>query len=67
MDKARDDPKDNWPVVEKFDVPVHKRSEFIGIGGRNLKRITAETGVTLIPLDNCSFDVFAPNQVKKKD
>ncbi|XP_022708617.1 polyribonucleotide nucleotidyltransferase 1, mitochondrial-like isoform X1 [Varroa jacobsoni] len=62
MDKARDDPKDNWPVVEKFDVPVHKRSEFIGIGGRNLKRITAETGVTLIPLDNSSFDVFAPNQ-----
>ncbi|OQR67607.1 polyribonucleotide nucleotidyltransferase 1 [Tropilaelaps mercedesae] len=60
---AREVRKDNWPVTEKLEVPAHKRSHFLGLGCRNLKRITAETGVTFIPLDDNTFDVFAPNQV----
>ncbi|XP_003743636.2 polyribonucleotide nucleotidyltransferase 1, mitochondrial [Galendromus occidentalis] len=60
--KARSKKKDNWPVVEKFEVPAHKRSQLVGLAGRNLRKITAETGVTLVPLDDNAFDVFAPNQ-----
>lgn len=63
IDRARDVQRENWPVIEKFDVPIHKKTQFVGFGGRNLKRITAETGVTLIPTDGAFFDVFAPNQV----
>lgn len=64
ISKARDVHKENWPVIEKFEVPIHKRSQFLGVGGLNLKRITAKTGVTLIQVDENSFDVFAPNQVR---
>ena len=37
--------KDNWPVTEKLEVPVHKRSRLFGLGGGNLKKLTAVTGV----------------------
>lgn len=62
--KARSHKKENLPVVEKFVVPAHKRSHFVGVSGKNLRKITAETGVTLIPLDETSFEVFAPNKVR---
>ena len=61
--KKRPEKKDNWPVVEKFEVPAHLRSHFMGLGGRNLQKITSETGVTLVPSDDNMFDVFAPNKV----
>lgn len=63
IQKRRSNKKDNWPVVEKYEVPAHKRSHFVGLGGRNLRKITAETGVTLVPLDDSTFDLFAPNKV----
>lgn len=45
ISKARNDKKDIWPVSHKLNMDAHKRSKFIGVGGANLKRITAETGV----------------------
>lgn len=43
--EPRNERKDNAPVTEKLDVPAHKRPKFVGYGGYNLKRITAETGM----------------------
>ena len=37
--------KDSWPVLEKVDVPAHKRSRVMGPGGVNMRRIQAEAGV----------------------
>ncbi|CAG2057089.1 unnamed protein product [Timema podura] len=39
--------KENWPIIEKLDVPAHKRSKFIGPGGSNLRRLMVETGVQI--------------------
>ena len=40
----RTDRKENWPIIEKLDVPIVKRSRFLGVGGLNLKKLMAETG-----------------------
>lgn len=45
IEKPRTDKKDNWPVVEKLEVEAHKRAKLLGVGGMNLKRLFAETGV----------------------
>lgn len=58
---SRNIKKSNWPVSEKLDVPVHKRAKFIGYGGRNLKKLTSETGVQLTQVDDTTWNVFAPN------
>jgi polyribonucleotide nucleotidyltransferase len=41
----RTDKKDIWPVSEKLKVEAHKRAKFVGIGGVNIKKLTAEAGV----------------------
>ncbi|GFY39604.1 polyribonucleotide nucleotidyltransferase 1, mitochondrial [Trichonephila inaurata madagascariensis] len=53
--------KDNWPVSEKLEVPAHKVSQFFGLGGSNIKKLRAETGVQLTTIENNIFSVFAPN------
>nr|CAD7442960.1 unnamed protein product [Timema bartmani] len=53
--------KENWPIIEKLDVPAHKRSKFIGPGGSNLRRLMVETGVQVSQLEDNIFSVFAPN------
>jgi len=40
----RTDLKENRPIIEKLEVPVLKRSRFLGVGGLNLKKLMAETG-----------------------
>lgn len=45
INKPRKDKKDIWPLSEKLQVEAHKRPKFIGLGGSNLKKLTAETGV----------------------
>jgi len=40
----RTDNKENRPIVEKLEIPVLKRSRFLGLGGMNLKKLMAETG-----------------------
>ncbi|XP_071801862.1 polyribonucleotide nucleotidyltransferase 1, mitochondrial-like [Asterias amurensis] len=58
--KPRDGHKDNSPVTENLEVPIPRRSKFVGPGGYNLKKIRAETGVTISQLDENHFSIFAP-------
>ncbi|XP_021946408.1 polyribonucleotide nucleotidyltransferase 1, mitochondrial [Folsomia candida] len=54
--------KDNMPLVEQIEVPTHKRAKFIGSGGRNVKKLTSETGVQVTEVDDIHLNLFAPNQ-----
>lgn len=38
-------PKDNMPVTQILEVPVHQRGKLLGIAGGNLKKIYFDTGV----------------------
>ncbi|XP_019372212.1 PREDICTED: polyribonucleotide nucleotidyltransferase 1, mitochondrial isoform X1 [Gavialis gangeticus] len=58
--KPRPTRKQNGPVVETVHVPVSKRSRFVGPAGYNLKKLQAETGITLSQLDEETYSVFAP-------
>ncbi|XP_029449602.1 polyribonucleotide nucleotidyltransferase 1, mitochondrial [Rhinatrema bivittatum] len=58
--KPRANRKENGPVVETVQVPLSKRMRFVGPGGYNLKKLQAETGVTVSQLDEETFSVFAP-------
>ncbi|XP_066451843.1 polyribonucleotide nucleotidyltransferase 1, mitochondrial isoform X2 [Eleutherodactylus coqui] len=60
ISKPRETQKDNSPVTETVQVPLSKRSRFVGPGGYNLKKLQAETGVTVSQLDEEVFSVFAP-------
>ncbi|KAH7973025.1 polyribonucleotide nucleotidyltransferase 1, mitochondrial [Rhipicephalus sanguineus] len=62
ISKPRTQKKDNWPVSERLEVPVHQRARFVGLGGHNLKKLTAETGVQLSAINDTCFEMFAPNQ-----
>lgn len=42
---GRTERKENWPVCEKLEIEPHKRSRLLGVGGINLKKLFAETGV----------------------
>ena len=59
----REERKENGPVSEKLHVPPQKRARFVGVGGHNLRTLMAETGVSVSPIDETSFQVFAPNQL----
>ncbi|KAJ7341291.1 hypothetical protein JRQ81_005215 [Phrynocephalus forsythii] len=52
--------KENGPLVEVVQVPLSKRARFVGPGGYNLKKLQAETGVTVTQLDEETFSIFAP-------
>ncbi|KAM9847629.1 polyribonucleotide nucleotidyltransferase 1, mitochondrial [Aulostomus maculatus] len=52
--------KSNGPVQETVQVPVSKRARFVGPGGYNLRRLQAETGVTISQVDEETFSIFAP-------
>uniref|UniRef100_A0A3Q4AXU4 Polyribonucleotide nucleotidyltransferase 1, mitochondrial n=1 Tax=Mola mola TaxID=94237 RepID=A0A3Q4AXU4_MOLML len=58
--KPRATRKENGPVVENVRVPVSKRARFVGPGGYNLRRLQAQTGVTINQVDEETFSVFAP-------
>ncbi|XP_015591268.1 polyribonucleotide nucleotidyltransferase 1, mitochondrial [Cephus cinctus] len=60
--KPRSEKKDNLPVTEDIEVPVHQRGKFLGVGGSNLKKILVETGVHIHPSDENIYTIFAPNQ-----
>ena len=62
ISKPRTDKKDNWPLFEKLVVPVHRRSKFVGYGGRNLKHLMAETGVQVTQIDETTYNIFSPHQ-----
>uniref|UniRef100_A0A8C4JEQ8 Polyribonucleotide nucleotidyltransferase 1 n=1 Tax=Dromaius novaehollandiae TaxID=8790 RepID=A0A8C4JEQ8_DRONO len=58
--KPRPNRKENGPVVETIHVPLSKRLRFVGPGAYNLKKLQAQTGVTLSQLDEETYSVFAP-------
>ncbi|XP_062427756.1 polyribonucleotide nucleotidyltransferase 1, mitochondrial isoform X1 [Rhea pennata] len=58
--KPRPNRKENGPVVETVHVPLSKRLRFVGPGAYNLKKLQAQTGVTLSQLDEETYSVFAP-------
>ncbi|XP_053316705.1 polyribonucleotide nucleotidyltransferase 1, mitochondrial isoform X2 [Spea bombifrons] len=60
ISKPRANRKENSPVVETVQVPLSKRMRFLGPGGYNLKKLQAETGVTVSPVDEETFSIFAP-------
>ncbi|XP_067277532.1 polyribonucleotide nucleotidyltransferase 1, mitochondrial isoform X2 [Pseudorasbora parva] len=60
ISKPRSSRKENGPVVENVSVPLSSRARFIGPGGFNLRRLQAQTGVTISQVDEETFSVFAP-------
>lgn len=60
----RHKPKETLPVNETIEVPVNKRSKFLGVGWSNAKRLMAQTGVHISQdVENVNmFNIFAPNQ-----
>ncbi|XP_017288428.1 polyribonucleotide nucleotidyltransferase 1, mitochondrial [Kryptolebias marmoratus] len=58
--KPRESKKENGPVVENVRVPVSRRARFVGPGGYNLRKLQAQTGVTISQVDEETFSVFAP-------
>ena len=57
LPKPRASLKMNCPVMEDITIPVHKRSQFLGVGGYNLRKLMAETGVSITPDDLETFQV----------
>lgn len=60
ISKPRASRKENGPVVETVKVPLSKRAKFVGPGGYHLKKLQAETGVTISQVDEETFSIFAP-------
>ncbi|XP_038607545.1 polyribonucleotide nucleotidyltransferase 1, mitochondrial [Tachyglossus aculeatus] len=60
ISKPRASRKENGPVVETVQVPLSRRAKFVGPGGYNIKKLQAETGVTISQVDEETFSVFAP-------
>ncbi|NXD71301.1 PNPT1 nucleotidyltransferase, partial [Eolophus roseicapillus] len=58
--KPRPSRKESGPVVETIHVPLSKRLRFVGPGAYNLKKLQAQTGVTVSQLDEETYSVFAP-------
>ncbi|KAK2489095.1 hypothetical protein MC885_017132 [Smutsia gigantea] len=60
ISKPRASRKENGPIVETVQVPLSKRAKFVGPGGYHLKKLQAETGVTISQVDEETFSIFAP-------
>ncbi|KAI7805177.1 polyribonucleotide nucleotidyltransferase 1, mitochondrial [Triplophysa rosa] len=58
--KARSSRKENGPVIENVKVPLSRRARFVGPGGYNLRKLQAQTGVTISQVDEETFSLFAP-------
>jgi polyribonucleotide nucleotidyltransferase len=58
--EANKSKKHTLPQMKELEIPVHKRNQFIGAGGSNLKKIQA-TGVSITAIDETKFNLFAPN------
>ncbi|XP_012873464.1 PREDICTED: polyribonucleotide nucleotidyltransferase 1, mitochondrial [Dipodomys ordii] len=60
ISKPRASRKENGPVVETVQVPLSKRAKFVGPGGYHLKKLQAQTGVTISQVDEETYSIFAP-------
>eukprot|EP00118_Oscarella_pearsei_P010698 m.67061 g.67061 ORF g.67061 m.67061 type:complete len:793 (+) comp35433_c0_seq2:38-2416(+) len=64
MSEARSEPKDNRPVYDVVTVPAMKRHYFLGSGGYKIRRLTNETGVSIEPVGEETFSIYAPTPSK---
>lgn len=62
ISKPRETKKSSQPIFKNYPVSIVHRSKLVGQGGMNLKKIYAKTGVTVTPVDENSFSIFAPNE-----
>ncbi|XP_034238551.1 polyribonucleotide nucleotidyltransferase 1, mitochondrial isoform X2 [Thrips palmi] len=53
--------EDNMPILETFEVPLHKRNKLLGPAWINVKKLFLETGVQITHLEDTKFSAFAPN------
>lgn len=60
ISEANKSKKHTLPQMKEIEVPIHKRSQFIGPGGSNLKQIQ-RIGATITATDEIKFNLFAPN------
>ena len=44
LSTARTGKKENAPILDTLEIPAHQLSNFRGLGGYNLKKLTADTG-----------------------
>ena len=56
--EPRKEKKDNHPVIKSIHVPPQKKAKFIGFGGANLKKLTAQIGVRISACDNGDINEF---------
>ncbi|CAL4204584.1 unnamed protein product [Meganyctiphanes norvegica] len=57
----REGRKETMPVVENIAVLPQKRTQLLGPGGLNIRRVQATTGVQITWQSDGSMSVFAPN------
>ena len=65
MDSCLSEPRTGktcWPVSKPLQVPLAKRGKLLGPGGLNIKRISADTGVTIHSEEEGGWSMFAPSQ-----
>ncbi|KAL7301453.1 hypothetical protein TKK_0005893 [Trichogramma kaykai] len=62
ISRPRTNKKDNMPVTESIDIPMHLRGRLLGFGGSNIKKIFLQTGVHINQDENFKFTLFAPNK-----
>ncbi|XP_031618625.1 polyribonucleotide nucleotidyltransferase 1, mitochondrial [Contarinia nasturtii] len=53
--------KECWPVTKELKIDPNQRSQLIGPGGMNLKKIFLETGVHLSETEPNTYNIFAPS------
>lgn len=63
LSRPREGRQENKPVLEKLDVPAAKRAKFVGIGGFNIKKVTAETGRIVETIVSILDHVLAKNSI----
>lgn len=57
----------NMPILETFDVPLHKRNKLLGPAWINIKKLFLETGVQITHLEDTKFSAFAPNDAAMQE
>lgn len=64
IENPRQKSKETMPLSEQIEVPLNRRSRFLGVGWNNVKRMMMETGVSVTQdvEDLNMFNIFAPNQ-----
>lgn len=54
--------KSCWPVTSELTIQPNQRSQLLGPGGINLKKIFVETGAHLTQIDESKYNIFAPSK-----